>query len=135
MTGLRAGTRTVAAAALAVAAVLTPGLTATPAHAADSAPCTPYPGYPGQYKCPMWGSKVNMRAAPTMDSPVAGWSPDDGFIRAICQVKGGRATYGPYWHTWWIKTPAVGMAPSVYMSEIFLVGGGNDERDSGLPVC
>ncbi|CAM5681165.1 hypothetical protein SGLAM104S_06245 [Streptomyces glaucescens] len=33
------------------------------------------------------------------------------------------------------QDPALGMVPALYMSEIFLVGGGNDERDSGLPVC
>lgn len=123
-----------AAVALACAAVLAPGATA-PAHAADSAPCTPYPGYPGQYKCPMWGTDVNFRTEPRADAPVAATSPDSGFIRAVCQVRGGRATYGPYWHTWWIKTPATGMVPPLYMSEIFLTGGGNDEPDTGLPVC
>ncbi|MFI9613459.1 hypothetical protein ACIHCM_17630 [Streptomyces sp. NPDC052023] len=38
-------------------------------------------------------------------------------------------------HTWWVKTPAVGMAPSACLSEIFLAGGRDDERDPGLPAC
>ncbi|MFF7205848.1 MULTISPECIES: hypothetical protein [unclassified Streptomyces] len=134
LTGTKAGSRGIAAAALAAVMLLAPGFTA-PAQAADSAPCTPYPGYPGTYKCPMWGTDINLRSAPDPNAPVSAKSPDDGFIRAVCQVKGGRATYGGYWHTWWIKTPAMGMAPSSYMSEIFLVGGGDDERDSGLPIC
>lgn len=53
----------------------------------------------------------------------------------MCQIKGGRATYNGYWHTWWVRTPEVGMAKPAYTSEIFLVGGGNDEPDTGLPTC
>lgn len=52
----------------------------------------------------------------------------------LCQIKGGRATYDGYWHTWWVKTE-LGMGKPAYMSEIFLVGGGDDEPDSGLPNC
>ncbi|MFJ4468068.1 hypothetical protein ACIP2X_11420 [Streptomyces sp. NPDC089424] len=134
LTGLRAGGKGVAAVVLAAAALLTPGLT-TSAQAADAAPCTPDPDYPGTYRCPIWGSNVNLRARPDQQADVIATSPDSGWLRVLCQVKGGRAEYGGYWHTWWVKTPAVGMAPSAYMSEIFLVGGGNDERDAGLPTC
>lgn len=56
-------------------------------------------------------------------------------VAVECQTKGGRATYDGYWHTWWVRTPEVGMAKPAYMSEIFLVGGGNDEPDTGLPTC
>lgn len=134
LTGLRAGGKGVAAVVLAAAALLTPGVT-TSAQAADSAPCTPDPDYPGTFLCPIWGANVKLRAAPNQQAQVVATSPDSGWLRVLCQVKGGRADYGGYWHTWWVKTPAVGMAPSAYMSEIFLVGGGNDERDSGLPDC
>ncbi|MEV7595055.1 hypothetical protein ACIPRL_11970 [Streptomyces sp. NPDC090085] len=120
--------------ALASALLLSPGLTSS-AQAADAAPCTPDRNYPGTFLCPIWGSNVNLRTAPDPQAPVSATSPDGGVLRVLCQVKGGRATYGEYWHTWWVKTPAVGMAQSAYMSEIFLVGGGNDERDSGLPNC
>ncbi|MEU5146648.1 hypothetical protein AB0G42_05520 [Streptomyces yangpuensis] len=51
-----------------------------------------------------------------------------------CRAKGGRATYGDHWHTWRVRTPAVGTARSAYMSEILLAGGGDDEPDSGLPT-
>ncbi|MFG3659776.1 hypothetical protein [Streptomyces sp. NPDC047706] len=134
LTGLRAGAKGAAAAVLAAAALLAPGLT-TSAQAADSAPCTPDPGYPGTYRCPIWGSNVNLRSAPHQQAPVIATSPDNGWLRVLCQVKGARADYGGYWHTWWVKTPAMGMAPSAYMSEIFLVGGRDDERDAGLPTC
>jgi hypothetical protein len=134
LTGVRAGTRGAAAGVLAAAALLTPGLTSS-ARAADSAPCTPDRDYPGTFRCPIWGTNVNLRSAPDQQAPVIATSPDSGFLRVLCQTKGGRATYGGYWHTWWVKTPAVGMAPSAYMSEIFLVGGGDDEPDAGLPTC
>lgn len=130
----RAGTKGAAAVALAAGLLLSPALTSS-ARAADSAPCTPDPGYKGMFLCPIWGSNVNLRSAPDPQAPVIATSPDGGFLRVQCQVKGGRATYGDHWHTWWVKTPAAGMAPSAYMSEIFLVGGGDDERDSGLPNC
>ena len=131
---LRVGTRGVAAVALAAGLLLSPGLTSS-ARAADSAPCTPDPDYPGTYRCPIWGSNVNLRSAPNSQAPVIATSPDGGWLRVLCQTQGGRATYGGYWHTWWVKTPAVGMAPSAYMSEIFLVGGGDNEPDTGLPTC
>ncbi|MFE0450084.1 hypothetical protein ACFW2D_02060 [Streptomyces sp. NPDC058914] len=134
LTGVRAGTRGAAAVVLAAAALLTPGLTSS-ARAADSAPCTPDRDYPGTFRCPIWGTNVNLRSAPDQQAPVIATSPDSGFLRVLCQTKGGRAAYGGYWHTWWVKTPAVGMAPSAYMSEIFLVGGGDDEPDAGLPTC
>ncbi|MEV6176781.1 hypothetical protein ACIHAR_01130 [Streptomyces sp. NPDC052016] len=134
LTGVRAGTRGAAAVVLAAAALLTPGLTSS-ARAADSAPCTPDRDYPGTFRCPIWGTNVNLRSAPDQQAQVIATSPDSGFLRVLCQTKGGRATYGGYWHTWWVKTPAVGMAPSAYMSEIFLVGGGDDEPDAGLPTC
>ncbi|GKQ35081.1 hypothetical protein [Streptomyces sp. A012304] len=134
LTGIRAGARGLAAAALTAAALLSPGLTA-PAQAADSAPCTRDPNYPSLFRCPMWGTDINMRLAPDPNATASGKAPDNGYILADCQVKGGRATYGGYWHTWWVRSPASGMAPTRYMSEIFLVGGGNDEPDSGLPVC
>ncbi|MGW1541927.1 hypothetical protein ACWCPM_17135 [Streptomyces sp. NPDC002309] len=134
LTGRRAGGRGVAAVVLAAAALLTPGVT-TSAQAADSAPCTPDPDYRGTYRCPIWGTNVNLRSAPDPRAPVVSTSPDGGWLRVLCQVEGGRADYGGHWHTWWVKTPAVGMAPSAYMSEIFLVGGGDNERDAGLPTC
>ncbi|MFE6905346.1 hypothetical protein [Streptomyces erythrochromogenes] len=134
LTGAFAGRKGAAAVALATALLLSPGLTSS-AQAADSAPCTPDRNYPGTFLCPIWGSGVNLRTAPDPQAPVSSTSPDGGVLRVQCQVKGGRATYGDYWHTWWVKTPAVGMAKSAYMSEIFLVGGGNDEPDSGLPTC
>ncbi len=134
LTGALAGTKGAAAVALAAALLLSPGLTPS-ARAADSAPCTPDPNYRGWYRCPIWGSNVNLRSAPDPQAPVTATSPDNGWLSVLCQTKGGRATYDGYWHTWWVKTPAVGMAPSSYMSEIFLVGGGNDEPDTGLPNC
>ncbi|MFD6225646.1 hypothetical protein ACFWFZ_01985 [Streptomyces sp. NPDC060232] len=134
LTAAHAATSGAAAVALAAALLLSPGLTSS-ARAADSAPCTPDRNYPGTFLCPIWGSNVNLRSAPDPQAPVTSTSPAGGVLRVQCQVKGGRATYGGYWHTWWVKTPAVGMAPSAYMSEIFLVGGGNDEPDSGLPNC
>ncbi|MFF8847845.1 hypothetical protein ACF08N_34910 [Streptomyces sp. NPDC015127] len=97
-----------------------------------------------------WGGRGGLYCAGRRCRPhgVRGWRGDShvcGGRRAAptaragaparCQVKGGRATYDGYWHTWWIKTPAVGMVPSLYMSEIFLTGGGNDEPDTGLPIC
>ncbi|MER7575756.1 hypothetical protein [Streptomyces sp. NPDC126514] len=130
----RAGTKGVAAVALAAGLLLSPAVTSS-AQAADSAPCTPDPDYDGWFRCSTWGSNVNLRSAPDPQAPVTSAWPGGSYLLAQCQVKGGRATYGDYWHTWWVKTPQVGMAPSSYMSEIFLVGGGNDERDSGLPTC
>ncbi|MFD5621204.1 hypothetical protein [Streptomyces yangpuensis] len=129
-----AGTKGAAAVALAAALLLCPGLTSS-ARAADSAPCTPDRNYPGTFLCQFWGSDINLRSAPDPGAPVTATSPAGGVLRVQCQVKGGRATYGDYWHTWWVRTPPVGMARSAYMSEIFLVGGGNDEPDSGLPNC
>lgn len=129
-----AGRKGAAAAALAAALLLSPGLTSS-AQAADSAPCTPDRNHPGTFLCPIWGSNINLRSAPDPQAQVTATSPPGGVLRVQCQVKGGRATYGDYWHTWWVKTPAAGMAPSAYMSEIFLVGGGNDEPDTGLPAC
>lgn len=131
---LRARTQGAAAVALAAGLLLSPALTSS-ARAADSAPCTTDPDYQGLFLCPIWGSDVNLRSAPSSQAPVIATAPGGGFLRVQCQVKGGRASYGDHWHTWWVKTPAVGTAPSAYMSEIFLVGGANDERDSGLPNC
>ncbi|MDX6764212.1 MULTISPECIES: hypothetical protein [unclassified Streptomyces] len=134
LTAARTGTKGAAAAVLAAGLLLSPGFTSS-ARAADSAPCTPDRNYPGTFLCQIWGSNVNLRSAPDPHAPVSATSPAGGVLRVQCQVRGGRATYGDYWHTWWVKTPAVGMAKSAYMSEIFLVGGGNDEPDSGLPNC
>ncbi len=53
-----------------------------------------------------------------------------------CQAKlGFRETSGRYTNVWWAKTDDDSGNADVYVSDVYLVGGTNDQPVPGLPVC
>jgi hypothetical protein len=54
----------------------------------------------------------------------------------FCQAElGRRETYGQWTNVWWAKTDDDSGNSGVYVSDVYLRGGGNDEPVPGLPVC
>jgi eukaryotic-like serine/threonine-protein kinase len=85
----------------------------------------------GKYDCEVW------RTAHSYD----GNHNPKGVLNAgtnyfFCQAKlGFRETYGRYTNIWWAKTDDDSGNPKVYVSDVYLKGGANDQPVPGLPVC
>ncbi|MFD0775699.1 hypothetical protein ACFQZ2_17335 [Streptomonospora algeriensis] len=122
------------------------GLSAVPAAAADGQPCA----FTGDYRtmptgntvqvrwCPDWSPRSDGRI-PVYEAPsggsVAGWINNTGTRTNwyVCQVDGARHSAGGYWNTWWALTKS-DTGQWGWVSEVYFRGGGNGERDGGLPV-
>jgi hypothetical protein len=48
---------------------------------------------------------------------------------------GRRETYGQWTNVWWAKTDDDSGNTDVYVSDVYIKGGGNDDPVPGLPVC
>jgi hypothetical protein len=53
-----------------------------------------------------------------------------------CQQNlGRRETYGRWTNVWWAKTDDDSGNTNVYISDVYIKGGDNDQPVPGLPVC
>lgn len=85
----------------------------------------------GKYNCQVWRSAKSYTASGT-EVGVLGAGTNYFF----CQENlGRRETYGQWTNTWWAKTDDDSGNTNVYVSDVYLKGGDNDEPVPGLPVC
>ncbi len=85
----------------------------------------------GKYNCYVW------RTANSYDSN----GKQVGTLNAgtnyfFCQANlGRRETYGSWTNVWWAKTDDDSGNTGVYISDVYIRGGANDQPIPGLPVC
>ncbi|MDN0196470.1 serine/threonine-protein kinase [Streptomyces sp. S.PNR 29] len=90
-----------------------------------------YPKGAGKYDCHVWRTAKSYTASGT----------EVGALRAgtnyfYCQRNlGRRETYGEWTNVWWAKTDDDSGNTDVYVSDVYIKGGDNDEPVPGLPVC
>ncbi|WP_406129986.1 serine/threonine-protein kinase [Streptomyces sp. NBC_00989] len=85
----------------------------------------------GKYNCQVWRSAKSYTASGT-EAGVLGAGTNYFFCQ---QHLGRRETYGQWTNVWWAKTDDDSGNTDVYVSDVYLKGGGNDEPIPGLPVC
>ncbi|MFI6407411.1 protein kinase [Streptomyces sp. NPDC050548] len=85
----------------------------------------------GKYNCQVWRTAKSYTASGT-EVGVLG----TGTNYFYCQANlGRRETYGQWTNIWWAKTDDDSGNTNVYVSDVYIKGGGNDEPVPGLPVC
>jgi tRNA A-37 threonylcarbamoyl transferase component Bud32 len=91
--------------------------------------CTAIGG--GKYNCTVWKTATSYTAS----------GAEAGVLNAgtnyfFCQSNlGRRETSGQWTNVWWAKTDDDSGNTGVYVSDVYLKGGNNDEPVPGLPVC
>ncbi|MET9463111.1 protein kinase [Streptomyces canus] len=91
--------------------------------------CTAIGG--GKYNCTVWKTATSYTAS----------GAEAGVLNAgtnyfYCQSNlGRRETSGEWTNVWWAKTDDDSGNTGVYVSDVYLKGGNNDEPVPGLPVC
>ncbi|GAA2364335.1 hypothetical protein GCM10010246_65470 [Streptomyces cuspidosporus] len=85
----------------------------------------------GKYNCDVWR---------TATSYTAGGEPmgtlNQGLNYFYCQQNlGRRETYGKWTNVWWAKTDDDSGHTNVFISDVYIKGGDNDQPLPGLPVC
>lgn len=122
----RPGTRTVTATATGPAAGGGPATGGTPA---GPPACSPIGG--GKYDCTVWRTADSYYRNGTRAGTL--YAGTDYFY---CQADlGRRETYGQWTNVWWAKTDDDSHNTGVYVSDVYLKGGANDQPVPGLPVC
>ncbi|WP_406438418.1 serine/threonine protein kinase [Streptomyces sp. NBC_01613] len=102
----------------------TGGGSTTPAPA-----CTATGG--GKYNCTVWRTAKSYTASGTEVGVL-----NAGTNYFFCQQNlGRRETYGQWTNVWWAKTDDDSGNTNVYVSDVYIKGGDNDEPIPGLPVC
>jgi eukaryotic-like serine/threonine-protein kinase len=92
-------------------------------------PRTPVGG--GTYDCTVWHTAKSSTASGTEAGVL-----DAGVNYFYCQQNlGRRETYGQWTNVWWAKTDDDSGSTNVYVSDVYIKGGDNDEPVPGLPVC
>ena len=85
----------------------------------------------GKYNCQVWRSAKSYTASGT-EVGVLGTGTNYFFCQ---QNLGRRETYGQWTNVWWAKTDDDSGNTNVYVSDVYIKGGDNDEPIPGLPVC
>jgi hypothetical protein len=85
----------------------------------------------GKYNCQVWRSAKSYTASGT-EVGVLGAGTNYFFCQ---QNLGRRETYGQWTNVWWAKTDDDSGNTNVYVSDVYIKGGDNDEPIPGLPVC
>ncbi|MDH6553118.1 serine/threonine-protein kinase [Streptomyces sp. SAI-041] len=91
--------------------------------------CTPIGG--GKYNCTVWKTAKSYTAS----------GAEAGVLYAgtnyfFCQSNlGRRETSGEWTNVWWARTDDDSGNTGVYVSDVYIKGGNNDEPVPGLPVC
>lgn len=85
----------------------------------------------GKYNCQVWRSAKSYTASGTEVGVLGA-----GTNYFYCQQNlGRRETSGQWTNVWWAKTDDDSGNTDVYVSDVYIKGGGNDEPVPGLPVC
>jgi tRNA A-37 threonylcarbamoyl transferase component Bud32 len=85
----------------------------------------------GKYDCQVWRTAKSYTASGTEAGVL-----DAGVNYFYCQQNlGRRETYGQWTNVWWAKTDDDSGNTNVYVSDVYIKGGDNDEPVPGLPVC
>ncbi|MFE1463728.1 protein kinase [Streptomyces nigra] len=98
------------------------------------------PSTPAAACHPIGGGKYNCQVWKTADSYTAGGAKA-GILNAgtnyfYCQQNlGRRETSGRWTNVWWAKTDDDSGNTGVFVSDVYIKGGDNDEPVPGLPVC
>jgi hypothetical protein len=84
----------------------------------------------GKYNCEVWRTAKSYDAA----------GKEVGVLNAgtnyfFCQTQGRRETYGEWTNIWWAKTDDDSGNTGVFVSDVYIKGGDNDQPVPGLPVC
>lgn len=85
----------------------------------------------GKYNCQVWRTATSYTAS----------GSEAGVLNAgtnyfYCQQNlGRRETYGEWTNVWWAKTDDDSGNAGVWVSDVYVKGGNNDEPVPGLPVC
>ncbi|MGW3117702.1 protein kinase domain-containing protein [Streptomyces sp. NPDC001107] len=91
--------------------------------------CTSIGG--GKYNCTVWRSAKSYTASGTEVGVLGA-----GTNYFYCQQNlGRRETYGQWTNVWWAKTDDDSGNTNVYVSDVYIKGGDNDQPIPGLPVC
>jgi hypothetical protein len=84
-----------------------------------------------KYNCQVWRSAKSYTASGTEVGELGA-----GTNYFYCQQNlGRRETYGQWTNVWWAKTDDDSGNTNVYVSDVYIKGGDNDEPIPGLPVC
>ncbi|WP_323376280.1 protein kinase domain-containing protein [Streptomyces sp. RB17] len=84
-----------------------------------------------KYDCQVWRTATSYTASGT-----AAGTLNAGTDYFYCQANlGRRETYGRWTNVWWAKTDDDSGNTGVYVSDVYLKGGNNDQPVPGLPVC
>ncbi|MEV1083236.1 serine/threonine-protein kinase [Streptomyces sp. NPDC050211] len=95
---------------------------------APTAACVSIGG--GKYNCEVWRTATSY-----VDGTEVGVL-NKGTNYFYCQSNlGRRETYGEWTNVWWAKTDDDSGNTNVYISDVYVKGGNNDEPVPGLPVC
>ncbi|MDX3230690.1 serine/threonine-protein kinase [Streptomyces sp. ME19-01-6] len=85
----------------------------------------------GKYNCEVWRTATSYTAA---GEPVG--TLNQGLNYFYCQQNlGRRETYGEWTNVWWAKTDDDSGNTNVFISDVYIKGGDNDQPLPGLPVC
>ncbi|CCB73138.1 MULTISPECIES: serine/threonine-protein kinase [Streptomycetaceae] len=101
----------------------------SPAPPPQAPACTPIGG--GKVNCSVW------RAAPSYTAAGArAGTLNAGTNYFYCQANlGRRESYGKWTNVWWARTDDDSGNSGVYVSDVYLKGGADDQPVPGLPVC
>ncbi|WP_431041097.1 serine/threonine-protein kinase [Streptomyces sp. P1-3] len=85
----------------------------------------------GKHNCDVWRKSTSYTGS---GEPVG--VLNEGLNYFYCQADlGRRETYGKWTNVWWAKTDDDSGNTGVYVSVVYVKGGGNDQPVPGLPVC
>jgi hypothetical protein len=96
----------------------------------STASCHPVGG--GRFDCQVWRTAASYRQPGANRAGVL----NAGTNYFYCQVRSSRReTSGRYTNVWWARTDDDSGNTDVYVSDVYLKGGANDQPVPGLPVC
>ncbi|GHF56354.1 hypothetical protein GCM10018783_27050 [Streptomyces griseosporeus] len=105
------------------------GGTATSRAPAPAPACHAIGG--GKYNCQVWRTATSYTASGSQAGVL-----NAGTNYFYCQQNlGRRETYGEWTNVWWAKTDDDSGNTGVWVSDVYVKGGNNDEPVPGLPVC
>ncbi|MFH8938656.1 serine/threonine-protein kinase [Streptomyces griseosporeus] len=105
------------------------GGTATSRAPAPAPACHAIGG--GKYNCQVWRTATSYTASGSQAGVL-----NAGTNYFYCQQNlGRRETYGEWTNVWWAKTDDDSGNSGVWVSDVYVKGGNNDEPVPGLPVC
>ncbi|MGW3564585.1 protein kinase domain-containing protein [Streptomyces sp. NPDC000941] len=85
----------------------------------------------GKYNCEVWRAATSYTAS---GEPVG--TLNQGLNYFYCQQNlGRRETYGKWTNVWWAKTDDDSGHTNVFISDVYIKGGDNDQPLPGLPMC